>query len=69
MRCYICNQVIPEPQFSELYGSYDPCLFCLEVIEDAVGKKDRTTLPEDAFDDGDPLAGLTEASGGYYDPD
>ncbi len=52
MRCYICDCALEEVNFSSDHNTFDPCGYCLAIIEDAVGNfRDKASADEDDFSD------------------
>lgn len=53
MRCYICDKALTEPNWSTDHDCYDPCVECLEIIQDAVGQ-DKASATEDDLPEPEP---------------
>lgn len=50
MRCNICDSALSKPDFNSDLGTWEPCVTCLEVIQDAVGAfYEKPYADEDAF--------------------
>ena len=49
-RCYICDKPLKNPEFNSLHKDIDPCVECLEVINDLLGKDVPFTQNELADD-------------------
>lgn len=70
MKCNICDGPLPEPKFVEglgksNLGTFDPCDFCMEVIEDTLASYlDQPSAEEGTL--GDPL--IEELFPQTYDP-
>lgn len=59
MRCYICDSVIGEPHFNHDHEDFDPCDYCMMIINDLVGGwKDSAFADDDDFGEEDPVKAL-----------
>lgn len=70
MRCYICDAALSAPRFNSDHDSYEPCEFCLAVIQDTLdGFLDTPSADEDDFGGPDPLlTSFSDIPKDYYDP-
>jgi hypothetical protein len=57
MKCNICDAPLPEPKHNPgVKGSFDPCDFCMEVIEDTLASyTDKPAASEDELGGPDPV--------------
>lgn len=67
MKCNICDAQLPEPKFNEDIGNFDPCDYCMEVIEDTLASyTDKPAADEDDLGGPDPI--FEELYPQSYDP-
>lgn len=68
MRCNICDSSLSKPDYNADLGGYEPCITCLEAIQDALdGFIDKPYASEDAFGDDNiiPLYAMTREEESY----
>lgn len=60
MKCYICDATLSKPRFNADHDTYEPCDFCLSVIQDTLeGFLDGASAPDDAFGE-EPITPVVE---------
>lgn len=56
MRCKICDCVLSTPNFDKDHDEYDPCDFCLSIIQDTLdGFKDNAFVSDGELPEEDTL--------------
>lgn len=66
MRCNICDAPLEEPKFNPDLNTFDPCDFCMEIIEDTLASyEDADRLDKPSADEGD-LGGPDPIFREYY---
>lgn len=57
MHCFICDKQLSETeiQYNPLYGTFDPCSECLEIIGEVFGEEGDEEVIEDAPPEIEPI--------------